>query len=514
MITALRKWTIRIHRYLGIPFSVLFLVWFVSGIAMMYARGMPGLTPETRLERLPTLDFSEVRLSPAQAQAAALLEGNPGRAVLLTVMDRPAYRFSTRGSVTVFADDGEVFFEMGADDALAVARRFMGDADVGRLEHLGVLTEADQWTIGERGQLPLHKIRVGDDRGTELYVSEQTGEVAVMTTRGSRALAWAAAIPHWFYFVPLRQNGPLWSQVVIWSAAIGCLVAFLGIVVGFLQFRPSPPFRVSRLLSYVPYRGWMRWHHVTGIVFGVFTLTWVFSGLLSMDPWGWADGGGLGTGGLQQTLQGGPLEMSMFPESRADDWEGVLGDRGIKEVEFVRIQGEPYYSVTDADGRDTLLSVSPLEVRDEPFETEILLDQVRDSYREASVVESKVLHAYDSYYYQRGGSPPLPVLRVQFDDPDHTWLYIDPARSQLVRRVTDRSRLDRWIYNGFHSLDFAFWYTSRPAWDIGVILLSLGGLSTSLIGMVLGFRRVGRVVRGAIRPNPVRQPVDGGTLGE
>jgi hypothetical protein len=493
-LSALRKWTILTHRYLGIPFSVLFVVWFVSGIAMIYARGMPALTSETRLERMPALDFSRIQLSPSEAADAALLGGNPNRAVLLTIMGRPAYRFSTRGSVTVFADDGELFFEISRDDALAVASRFLGDPDDGRLEHLGILNEADQWTIGARAQLPMHKIRVDDSAGTELYISEQTGEVTVLTTRGSRALAWVAAIPHWLYFAPLRLNGPLWSQTVIWLSAIGCLMAVLGIVVGFLQFRPSRPFRLRRLMSYVPYRGLMRWHYITGFVFGIFTLTWVFSGLLSMDPWGWADGGGLETGRLQQTLRGGSLEMEMFPPASPDDWLAAVGNRDIKEVEFLRIQGGPYYSVTDGAGDGTLLSASPLAVRSVPFDSDVLLSQVHDTYSEASIVESGVLTTYDSYYYQRGGSPPLPVLRVKFDDPDNTWLYVDPARSRLVARLTDRGRLDRWIYNGFHSLDFGFWYNSRPAWDIGVIVLSIGGLSTSLIGMYLGFRRLGRGV--------------------
>ena len=135
----LRKWTILIHRYLGIPFSVLFAVWFVSGIAMIYARGMPGLTPETRLERLPALDFSRVELSPAEAAEAAFLGGRPDGAVLLMVLDRPAYRFSNRGSVTVFADDGEVLAGLSPDDALAVADGFMGPGHDGRFEHRGVL---------------------------------------------------------------------------------------------------------------------------------------------------------------------------------------------------------------------------------------------------------------------------------------------------------------------------------------------------------------------------------------
>src|SRR5437870_9691839 len=44
-VSQFRKWMILIHRYLGIALSPMFVVWFASGIAMMCARGMPGLTP-------------------------------------------------------------------------------------------------------------------------------------------------------------------------------------------------------------------------------------------------------------------------------------------------------------------------------------------------------------------------------------------------------------------------------------------------------------------------------------
>ena len=40
------------HRWLGICGGVVFLMWFASGIVMMYAR-MPRLAPEERLMRLP-----------------------------------------------------------------------------------------------------------------------------------------------------------------------------------------------------------------------------------------------------------------------------------------------------------------------------------------------------------------------------------------------------------------------------------------------------------------------------
>jgi hypothetical protein len=62
---------ILVHRYLGIPLSFLFVIWFVSGIGMIYVGGMPTLTPQARLERLPPLDLAAVRLTPSAAAARA-----------------------------------------------------------------------------------------------------------------------------------------------------------------------------------------------------------------------------------------------------------------------------------------------------------------------------------------------------------------------------------------------------------------------------------------------------------
>src|SRR5687768_9512798 len=97
-----RKAMILSHRYLGIALSLLFVVWFASGITMMYAGGMPRLIPDERLERLTAVDLRAVRLTPAEAARKADVE--PGATTLLTVMDRPAYRVG--GGFTVFADNG------------------------------------------------------------------------------------------------------------------------------------------------------------------------------------------------------------------------------------------------------------------------------------------------------------------------------------------------------------------------------------------------------------------------
>ena len=124
-------------------------------------------------------------------------------------------------------------------------------------------------------------------------------------------------------------------------------------------------------------------------------------------------------------------------------------------------------------------------------------DRVRATHPDVGIVEAELLQEYDSYHYSRDQQAPLPILRVKFDDPVATWFYIDPASGQLSRSLHRLDRLERWIYHGFHSLDFGFWYYNRPVWDIGVILLSLGGLATSAIGLYVGIRRLWRGRRSA-----------------
>ncbi len=119
MMKLLRKWLILSHRYAGIVLSLFVVLWFATGITMMYVGGMPRLTPEMRLEKLPNLDLARVRLTPAEAAETGLVE-SPGRTVLLSVMGRPAYRFGAGETTTVFADTGDVMegatLATGADD--------------------------------------------------------------------------------------------------------------------------------------------------------------------------------------------------------------------------------------------------------------------------------------------------------------------------------------------------------------------------------------------------------------
>ena len=491
-----RRWLIWTHRYVGIPLSPLFVLWFVSGVVMMYTGGMPELTLEERLERRIALDLSRVRLTPAAAAEAGGVLAPPAEARLLSVMGRPAYRFD---GVTVFADDGARLSPIGADEAREVVRRFTG-ASVSAIAYERLVEQPDQWMLIAQQFLPAHRLRVSDAFGTQVYVERRTAEVAMVTTRRSRAWSWLGAIPHWFYLPALRVDRPRWEAVIVWTSAVGCLIAISGFLLGVTQFRWG---RAHRGRPRIPYAGGLRWHYLTGAVFGLATATWVFSGLLSVQPFAWMTAEGLQV--PSGAPAGGPLVLADFPAIDRAGWNRATAGRPVQEVTLLRIDGGAYYHARLARGpaapagaggpERLLLEAGTLAPRRSTVDTGELAGRLRAALPAAPMTDAVRLDEYDAYYYGRGaGRPPLPVVRVRFADPMRTWIYVDATTARIVHTVNRYGRLERWLFNGLHSLDFAFWYDRRPLWDVGLIVLMLGGLASTGIGVWLGAGRVRRAL--------------------
>ena len=219
----------------------------------------------------------------------------------------------------MFADTGEVMEGATLAQARTIASRFAGVTE-SQVDHVATLERVDQWTLVQSRQLPLHKFRVNDERGTELYVSPATGEVTMVTTRSGRALAWISTIPHFFYFAALRENQPVWYQFVVWSSGLVCVLAVLGLVLGVVQSVRQK------------YTGAMKWHYVTGLVFGVFTVTWAFSGLLSMEPFEWTNSQPLEVS--RDVFTGGPIDLGQYAAMKPAEWDHLVDGRGIKEIEL------------------------------------------------------------------------------------------------------------------------------------------------------------------------------------
>ena len=195
----IRRRLLSVHRGLGLVLCALFVVWFASGIVMLFAR-YPRISDATRLTETAPLAATEVRVAPASLPTGAR------RVVLTSVETRPAYRVYTSAGVdVVFADDGQPLEPLSVARAAAQVRRHILPGS--RIAFDTRLTRADQWTLnGYDGLFPLLRFTAEDGRGIQIYVSERTGAVVQRTTRRERVLAWMGAIPHWIYPAALRRH--------------------------------------------------------------------------------------------------------------------------------------------------------------------------------------------------------------------------------------------------------------------------------------------------------------------
>ena len=508
------KFLIYTHRWLGIAGCVIFLVWFASGVVMMYER-MPRLTAEERLARIAPVDLRAVAVEPAAAADAVRVV--PERLRVSMLGDRPVYRFYRDGIwTTVFADTGDPLRGLSAPEALDVARRFAPE-HAATLQHDAVLQEPDQWTIdaGLPRFLPLHRISLGDEAGTVLYVSDRTGDVVMKTTSRGRFWGYVGAVLHWTYFTPFRLQPGLWRYTIIYVALIGCLMCLSGLVIGLWRFSPAARFRLKRVPSHSPYAGWMWWHHYAGLAFGLFSFTWALSGALSLTPWDWTPSSSP-TPEHVEAVRGGPLRLADVTLPRLRDAGVVLsGAFTPKELEVLQFRGEPFVmayrppslegaaAATNWDGRAFQSAQLSLDHRlvlmSAPhggvftrFDDDAVLAAARDAMPGVPLTDVTWLETYDGYYYDRHGARPLPVLRVRYDDPQQTWLYLDPQHGAVALKHERLSRINRWLYNGLHSFDFPFLYDRRPLWDVLLVLLSIGGIVLSVTTMMPAWRRLRR----------------------
>jgi len=493
----LKRSLILVHRWLGVALCLVFLLWFPSGIGMMYW-DYPSVSAGDRLERAPALDPSKIMLSPAEA-AAKLDEGEGRGQVRLNTFDgRPVYRFGggRDGAAIVYADTGEEQIDVSKDMMDRIAAAWTGQPVTAAT--VEPIEEVDQWTIqtGLRNLRPLSKYSFPN--GEQVYVSGATGEVVQYTTTASRWGAYIGAIPHWLYFTPLRKNGPLWSRIVIWSSGIGTFAAVLGVVIGVWMYSPSKRYRHAGAPTSIPYRGQKRLHTIFGLLFGLGAATWAFSGMLSMDPFptqrtgGPAGGGGRRGGGpgIPQALRGRGSQPASFASKTPRQALAQVPDLKVKELELTSFAGQPVYLATLSRG-DT--RVIPLE--GEPqigFDRQRIIDVVTKAAESTGGAQVSVLEQYDRYYLDRRRQRPLPVVLAQLNDAEHTRYYIDPKTARVVGNYSSRNWVSRWLYHGLHSFDFPWLYNYRPLWDIVVITFMVGGTALCVTSLILAWRVLGR----------------------
>jgi hypothetical protein len=467
---------ILIHRYLGIGVGLLMVMWCLSGIVMIH-HPFPQLDQPERIAGLAAIDWHEIRELTGQDLP------RPDRAVTRFQMEmvgaRPVLRlwFADAPSMVIDLIAAQPMGAVTAEQATAVVKAHVAlnglPREPGRAEKI----EYDQWTIGgTESDRPLYRVALGDADDTELYVSGRSGALVQKTTARQRFWGWLGAVPHWFYPSVLRSKPRIWSQVVICTSLTGTFLAALGLFIGIQQLRKAGG-------HWSVYRGVMQWHHVSGTLFGLFALSWVASGLLSMNPWGFMQGGDIEA--IQHRLNGRP------PAFRdVQDLLQRLKARniaGLKSLDSAVLGGQLFAIATSMDGKRIRYGADGAE--QELNEKDIGEAAARIA---GSGATWQLLTQEDAYHYSiMNQNAVLPVFRVRERNGD--LYYLDPISASLVNRADAGERAYRWWHSGLHRLDF--WPALRSAAARNLIMLPLlaGTSIVCMLGAFLGLRRINPV---------------------
>ncbi|MCJ2059855.1 PepSY domain-containing protein [Methylobacterium sp. J-048] len=472
---AARRWLLLFHRWAGIATALFFTLWIGSGLVMLYVP-FPALTPPERLARLAPIAWDQVGVSPDAARAAGGVAGVPAAFGLEMRGDAPVYRIIGRDGAraTVSGRNGARLGPVGAEAALRLAA---GDRPGARVEPV----ERDQWTVTARYDplRPFHKVALCDPAGTELYVSQVTGEIALDTTRFERAWNWLGSVPHWIYLTPLRARAELWRTVLLWLSGLAALGALSGLAIGIWRLRLRRRYATGAV---TPYRGLARWHHLFGLVGGLGLGTFIVSGWISMNPNRWFASSSP-PAGLRAAYAGTPGAIGLDAARLRD-----LAGADTRSLRFTAIGGRWWLTAEAPDGLRTVASDgSPGP------DAAILAAAAAGAIPEGHLRAAALLGAHDAYWYPHGTDPrPLPVLRLRFDDPAATWLHIDPRDGAILQRLDRSGRLNRWLFDAPHRLDLPV-LTGRPALrDAVQWVLNLLAAGIAVTGLVAGWRRLGR----------------------
>jgi uncharacterized iron-regulated membrane protein len=476
------------HRWLGIVLCLFMALWFVSGVVMLYV-GYPKLTPAEHLAHLPELPAQGCCVDPVRALAASGRSDAPQALRLSSVAGGPRYLLDYADGTRLAVDgrSGRRIEQVDAAAALASARQFAGAAPVRYLDRI----QEDAWTRSRAldRDRPLHRVQVDDAAGSLLYVSGRTGAVVRDASRTERAWNWLGAWLHWLY--PLRDSA-WWTPIVIYLSLAATLMAVLGQAVGLLRWRFGKPYRSG---SRSPYAGgFARWHHLGGLLFGLVLIAWIFSGLMSMNPWRlFASASTLPAA----AYRGAELGVGSDPRPVAETLERFRqAGLAVRELHWQVVGGRVYRVAYDGAGDSRILPVAEgaVVLRRLPAAT---LEGAARAMGPAGAVRFDWLEAYDAYYYRRAEqsmyghqSRRLPVLRVRFDDPAATWLHLDPYSGALLEQLDARQRTSRWLFNLLHSWDWQPLLERPRLREALMIAFSLGGLAISVTGIVLGWRRL------------------------
>jgi hypothetical protein len=459
---------VMIHRYLGIIFGVVILLWCLSGFVMMFVQ-YPSLTSQERYSYMSPLFIDsccqalDISMVASHQFDSFMLQQGPSGPLLKLITGDETYFFD--------AISGTLKKPPSSFTRLNSAKQIASNLGVGEVQSLG-LVDIDQWSIipNVAKNAPFEIFQLDDSQQSRLYFSQVTGELVQQVTFVERTWGWVGSVIHWIYPTVIRANTELWVQLVIWLSVISLFMVLVGAFIGITRLRDKSGWRKS------PYQGRVLWHHYSSLLTGALMLTWLFSGLMSMYPWGLMEGRSFAA--EENNLKGSGLSLTPKVQRTFENLHKFDLPTTTVEIKGVMVAGFLNVTATDSLGKSTL--IRQIAIDDDTDNQFPSPDDLAVKLRPTATITSiDVLTSGDSYYYDHHNKRDFPVYRIIYEDGER--IYLDGISFDIAAVFDSERKTARWLYKGLHRGDFF------PTLNGGLLwYLSWGGLlllMTSAVGI-------------------------------
>lgn len=472
-----------LHRFLGFIICLLLSMWFITGLVIIY-HPFPNVTNEQKYANLETIHLKDQSVN--IIDSISRITANEKIIKITLEQFQGQVRYNIKTDKRLYQLSPDVTSSNKCIDIQSI-QNIASKWSQGSISKIDTLVERDIWIMYNRymKELPIYKVHFDDDEKHQLYISSRTGEVQQFTSFSQRAWAYMGAIPHKFYIPTLRKNTRAWTDTVTVLSLISLLVGITGLFVGIdacvRRYR-----RKRRIQS--PYKIKVyRWHHILGIIFGFFIITWSISGVLSLrkvPQW------------MAKTYN--PIPMGIKGKAISFD-KYILDHKDIlkqydevKQIEWSYFQDRPIYNVVIGNRRVSF-DASTSVMQELNLTADDIKKVIYHNHGEVDFVMETISN-YENYYMPWTRSLALPVYKVTVTDSDNSIYYINP-RNGDYRYVNDNRKMRKWMFNGLHYFHIK-WLVDRPIlWTLLIWTLALGCTGVSLSGVWLGGRYYKRKFR-------------------
>lgn len=474
-----------LHRIAGTIIALFFLMWFISGLVLVY-HSFPRVDKTVQYEKMEMLPSSLPDIADYLGQ---IPDSSKIRKInVRQFQGQTLFSVATNDSTYTFCTDTLQPVKPVTFDYIVQVARDWVNAPILKVD---TLHKREQWIMYSRyvREMPVYKFYFDDKDKHQLYIAARSGEVLQFTSSTQRFWAWVGYIPHTFYIPFLRQNTDAWTNTLTVAGIIGMLAGLTGLYVGITAIYRR--YKQKRTLE-IPYRKrWYRWHHILGLILGIFIVTWGLSGALSLQRiprWIINIEGDYSVS--PEKLRGKTFPLNNY---KLDYRQLKKAYPDLKQVEWTYYGDLPVYDII-AGNQNLMIDASLPEVTNLFLSEETIARAIRKMHGDDVAFHISMIDRYDEYYLSIDNTRPLPVYKVDVDNYDRSVYYIDPTTGNHKYLNTNR-RVKKWLFSAFHYLDIRWLVERHTLWTIALWTLCLGGALLSFTGVWLGVKYIYRKLR-------------------